>query len=373
MPPRLFRPVLPPFPGWRRVGVLAAGLAVAVAAGWLLDRLDIPLAWVLGPLLAAAILSMSGVPVMSSDRVRRGGQMMIGIGLGLNITAALLAQVAWWIPAMALSALASMVVTATVSTVMARLGRLDRRTAYFALLPGGLVEMANIGSSVGARPEPIALAQAIRVALVVLILPPAIIALGISGDFVRIDAARVLPWAQLALVLAVAAVGVWVMTLLRTRNPYLMGPMFATGLMSGLGLVDGQMLPVLFYGGQCVLGVVIGARFKRDIIARLPVLSLLAAVFTVIITLILFAMGAALAAVSSLDVATAALATSAGGLIEMTLTAKILQLNIALVLGFHLVRAVIVNGFSVQVLHALERARLFDGMDRLMTALGARR
>lgn len=350
--------------------LIAFGLLVALAAGAGFDHMNIPLAWVLGPLTASALLSLSGMPVFSSVRVRRGGQMMIGTGLGLNITAALVTEVFWWIPAMIVAALASIVVSAAVSVFMARMGGLDRRTAYFSLMPGGLVEMANIGESVGARAEPIALTQAIRVALVVLILPPTILALGISGDFVRIDASRALPLLHVAGLLCLGVVGIWLVTLLRGRNPWLMGPLFMTGLLSSLGFVDGQLLPILFNGGQYVLGVVIGSRFKRDIVSRLPLLSLLAVVFTLVMTVLLFAMAAVWALLTPLDMATAALAMSAGGLIEMALTAKILQLNIAMVLGFHLIRAIIVNGFSLMILETLERLRLFDAIERVIGATG---
>lgn len=51
----------------------------------------------------------------------------------------------------------------------------DRKIAFYSMMPGGLSEMATLGAAAGAQSEPIAISQALRVALLVCILPPLII------------------------------------------------------------------------------------------------------------------------------------------------------------------------------------------------------
>src|SRR5690606_11819124 len=101
-------------------------------------------------------------------------------GIGLHVTAAVAASVAIWLPAMIGMALLSIVLAGVLSVVLARLARIDDVTAFYARLPGGLAEMSNIGASDGAKPEPIALSQALRVGRVAFVLPPAIISRGID-------------------------------------------------------------------------------------------------------------------------------------------------------------------------------------------------
>ena len=67
-----------------------AALACAAAAGAAFHRLGVPLAWVLGPLIATAALSIAGWPVFTPVAGRRFGQVTIGASIGLNISAAFL-------------------------------------------------------------------------------------------------------------------------------------------------------------------------------------------------------------------------------------------------------------------------------------------
>ena len=128
-----------PLFGWRRL----AALALAALTGLIFHALGVPLAWILGPLISTALLSIAGWPVFSSLRGRRLGQLVIGAGLGLNITAALVAAMLPWLPVMVAVSLLSVTVTSFFSVFLARLADLDRVTAYFAMMSAGLSEMAT--------------------------------------------------------------------------------------------------------------------------------------------------------------------------------------------------------------------------------------
>ncbi len=344
-------------------------LGAAFAVGYAFDNWNVPLAWVLGPLVATAALSMSGVQTPTSEPTRRFGQLVIGIGLGLNMSAALVLGALPLVPLMLAAAFAAVMVTSFFSVFLAVAGRIDRLTAYLAMMPGGLSEMANIGARAGARAEPIAIGQAIRLALVVLLLPPAILALGITGEFLLLDAARALPLPHVLALFPVGLCGVWAMRKLGAANPWLLGGLIATGLIASFDLVSGQLPAWLFNTGQFLLGIATGARFRRDILGRLPRLALLMSLCILVIGVVLFGAGWLVSLLSGLDLATAALATSAGGVAEMALTAKFLQLNVALILAFHVLRAFLVNGFAIQLYNVLSRIRYFDGVGWVAAAL----
>ncbi|WP_169776497.1 AbrB family transcriptional regulator [Wenxinia marina] len=351
-----------------------AALGAAAAAGALLDSVGVPLAWILGPLIATAALSIFGRPVLATVRMRRAGQLVIGLGLGLNITAALLAQIAVWIPVMIVIAVTAACVTGFFSVFYAHFGRLDRNTAYFAMMPGGLSEMANIGAAAGARSEPIAVAQTVRLGVVVLVLPPTIIALGIHGDFATIVTAAEVPYPALLPLFLVGLAGVYGMRRLGAANPWMLGALVAAAALSSVDLIGGHLPQWLFLCGQYLLGMAVGARFRRDIVVRLPRLFLLGVVFTLLVTAALFGVAALLSAATGLDLATAALASSAGGIAEMAVTAQVLQLNAALILGFHVTRAIMVNAFSRTILDLQVRLKFLPAVERLEVALfGPRR
>ncbi|WEX10650.1 AbrB family transcriptional regulator [Chelativorans sp. AA-79] len=341
-----------------RAGALIC-LTCAVLAGAAAFALHTPLAWVLGPLITTAIFSIAGVKPWAPLTGRRFGQILIGGAIGLNLTPPVVANMVGWIPAMIVAALVAMLVGSALARGLAHFGRIDLKTAYFAMMPGGLSEMANIGAQHGAQNEPIALAQALRVALVVCILPSLIVSLGIDGTFRTLDQGSDLPLPHVALLIGASLVGVGVVRLLRLNNPWMIGALIGAALLTATGHFDGRMPQPLFYLGQFLIGIAIGARFRREIVVHLVRLSLVSSVFVIIMTAIMLGYALVLAWWDDIDIASAALSSSPGGFAEMAATAETLHLNVALVTGFHIIRALFVNSLTTFYWTALNRIGFF--------------
>ncbi len=92
---------------------------------------------------------------------------------------------------------------------------------------------------------------------------------------------------------------------------------------------------------QCLLGCALGSRFQPDFLRGAP--RFVAAVtLTVAATIVVSAVfGVALARLSGLHPATLVLGTAPGGIAEMCITAKVLQLGVPLVTAFHVTRVVV--------------------------------
>jgi len=354
-----------------------AGLAVLAAAAvvaYLASRLGVPLAWVLGALAVTAAGSLANVRVIAPVNGRRFGQLLVGSNIGLNMSAEAMALIAQWLPAMLATAVAAVGAAAVLSVPFARAARIDTTTAFFSLTPGGLSEMANIGHDEGARPEPIALSQAIRVALLVCTMPPLIIALGFDGGIPGTAAARqTLSLPDVAITLAVCLGCVAVLRLLRANNAWMIGALVGAGIVATTGLIEGHLPAALFAFGQFLIGIAIGARFRRESLMRLPRVCVVVTLFIVVLAAVLLGYAALLAAVTGIDFSSAALAASPGGLAEMSLTAQVLHLNVALVTSFHIVRSFFVNGLTQHVFRLLRRIGLFRGLEAGLDRLTGRR
>lgn len=340
-------------------------LAVAFLAGLSAWQIHIPLAWILGPLVAVAAASLFGMPIFAPVLGRRIGQITIGCSIGLNITAAVALLMLKFLPLMILTALVAVVAGAIVSVPFGWLSRVDGKTAYYTMMPGGLSEMANLGSAAGAQSEPIALVQSLRVALLVIILPPLIVALDIHG--IEPDASKLpmLNFFETALVLIAGACGVQLARFSRFNNPWMLGALFASGVLAATGLMSGHLPPPLYWLGQFLIGISIGARFKREAVRKLPRVFLVALLFIPLMAAIMFGYSALISALTGLDLATATLGASPGGLAEMAITAQTLHLSVGLVTGFHIVRAIIVNGFCTTIHQRLERFGLLSWLRAL--------
>ncbi len=349
--------------GWNVRRPPAAPLAVLAAAavtGYAAHAAHVPLAWILGPLIATAVAAMCGLKVFAPLAGRRFGQVLVGTSIGLNITAPVFLLIVVWLPVMILTALVGITLAAVVSVPFAAVAGIDQKTAYYSMMPGGLSEMANLGAAAGARSEPIAISQALRVAILVIVLPPLIVALDIHGSADDVAMIAILPPPDILAVLVMAVAGVAVARLVRLNNPWMIGALTGAGMAAATGLYHGRLPQPLYWFGQFMIGISIGARFKREIVSRLPRVCLASSLFVLILAALLFGYAAIVTGASNLDLASATLGSSPGGLAEMAITAQTLHLSVGLVTGFHIIRAFAVNGFANRLWNLYNRIRLFE-------------
>src|SRR5262249_12529656 len=155
---------------------------------------------VLGPLVSTAGLGLAGWPVIGVRRLRPGAQFVIGAAIGVQFTFVILRQLALLLPLVVGSALMSIIVCAAAPAVLILPAGLDRKTAFFATAPAGASEMANIAARYGGEPEPIMVAQTIRVVMTVLAAPFLVIHFANEGPLHAVGQAAVMAWPSLALI-----------------------------------------------------------------------------------------------------------------------------------------------------------------------------
>jgi membrane AbrB-like protein len=331
--------------GWKLSTTLRMifGYALASSAGYGASLIHLPLAWVLGPLIAAATVGIAGVALPAPVVARRCGQLIIGTTVGLSMTSAVVAGLVVWLPLMIFAALFSVFLSATFSTALAQFARIDGKTAFFAILPGGLSEMGNIGASVGARMEPIALIQALRVAIIVLLVPPLLVAQGLEQTSAALPN---LSTAMVAIALAASLAGALLINALRLNNPFVIGAVITTGILTATDLLAGRMPVLIFTVGQVLIGYNIGTRFQRDALKKLPRVAAVGIAIVLVMIAIMALYAEAVERLFKLDFASGFLAACPGGMAEMAATAQILHLPVALITAFHVTRSVLVNGFA---------------------------
>jgi hypothetical protein len=94
--------------------------------------------------------------------------------------------------------------------------------------------------------------------------------------------------------------------------------------------------------GQLFIGWSLGDRYRPDFFRAAPRFIAAVAVFTVIALAMAFGLGALLSLWSAAPVPTLILGTTPGGIAEMAITAKVLQLGVPVVTAFHVTRMVFV-------------------------------
>ena len=339
-------------------------LLLALLAALACVALGTPIPWMMGPLVVTAVASVLGAPVASWVPLRNGGQWVIGTALGLYFTPAVGALVMglWW-------AIAAGVVWACVlgwafgrwlghvhAPQLAHLSPQARQaTTYFAGAIGGASEMTLISERHGARTDLVASAHSLRVLMVTLTLPFAMQAWGVHGLDATGAAVREVNWAGLLALAALTWCGVWVMLRLGRANPWFMGALVAT-MVTTLGGVRLSALPVeLTNAAQLAIGISLGVRFSPDFVRSAPRWLGSVALATTVMMGLCAAFGGALAWATGLHAATLILGTSPGGIAEMAITAKVLQLGVPVVTAFQVCRLVAVLILAEPLFHWLAR------------------
>jgi hypothetical protein len=82
--------------------------------------------------------------------------------------------------------------------MLLRLTSIDRKTAFFARMPAGVVEMANVAAHYGREPEPIMVVQTLRVALTVTAAPLFVVHFVSTGTRQALAQAATMRWPMLS-------------------------------------------------------------------------------------------------------------------------------------------------------------------------------
>jgi uncharacterized protein len=330
---------------YQRAGMLTGGEAAALllcfASGALFSIAHAPVPWMIGPLLAMAVSRFFGAPLEAPKGARPIGQVVIGCALGLYFTPTVAREVvAHWYLLVAAAFLA--ILLAYISGwFLTRSAGLDRTTALFASVPGGAAEMTILGERFGAHPARVVVAQSLRVIIVVLTVPFAFTMLGLHGSDVFRVAQTEFNFAGLVTLVTIAVGAGALLFHLGTPNAWMLGPLMISITLTVLEVHLSSIPTPLSNLAQMLLGCALGSRFERESLRSSPRLIVMVCI-SVLLGIVfsgLAAWGIAIAGV--VPIATMVLATAPGGMAEMCITAKVLQLGVPLVTAAHVTRVII--------------------------------
>ena len=323
---------------------LGRTLVVGTAGGALFAWLNLPLAWMLGAMVATTVASLGGAKLYVPGPARSIMIAVIGVLLGASFTPEVLDRVREWPLTIGCLVLHLGVLVAVLFLYFHRIVGFDVPTAYFSAAPGGLSEMVITGAAMGADDRTVALVHASRVLLVVLTIPlwyrfmtgvtttpasigPSIGAIGLT---------------DLAVLAACAVAGVAVGRLIRLPAYRLSGPLLASALVHATGLSSSAPPWEVVAVAQVVVGSAVGARFTGVPVRRVFGVMVAALVSTVVMLASTVAFALVLAPATGIDWRSIVLAYAPGGLAEMSLIALSIGIETAFVATHHVIRIVLI-------------------------------
>jgi uncharacterized protein len=315
---------------------------VILLAGFLGDRFGVPVAWLVGPMITSVVLSLSSAPpIPSTTPLFPIVQAIIGATLSATFTLDAFAPIAaHWLPIL-IAVVLVLIVSILAGLVLHRLASIDVATASLGTIPGGASGMVAMSDELGGDARLVAFLQYARVVIVIISI--AMLAQVLDPDAPELHQVLVsgegdpLP-VRYALAVAVAGIGGWLGVKFRLPAGALVGAMLV-GLIPGLIGIGPLAWPAwVLAGAYLLLGSNVGARFDRSVIRRLWRLLPYGLGFITALVLICGGIGWVLHLTTDLDLLTALLATSPGGIDAATIAALDTGANVPMVASIQMAR-----------------------------------
>jgi len=309
-------------------------LWVGLLGGLLFHWLNLPLAWMLGPLIANLGVSLTGLPVGIKPRLRGIFLGSLGVILGGQASQETLAQASNWPASLTILSLGVALMIYGVATYFRKVAGFDKASSWFSAVPGAMTSMILMGSEAGGDERKITLAHALRLTFVVLLVP-SLFWLVFTPEALTSNPLFEEP-ENLWLLLGILPAW-WLGKQLRLPTPEFTAPLFMSvaAALAGYAFAGTELLVAATF---LVLGGSIGARFygtrwrellwlgKHALGATLVALSL--AAFSAVIMHWLV----------GVPFATALLTMTPGGIGEMAMVALALGIDPVFIAAHHLFR-----------------------------------
>lgn len=339
-------------------GLIGGGIAYAIG---------MPLPFLLGGLVGSASFVLTyernGRQLPKLSRwVRMVFMAMIGAMIGSRFSPDLIELLPhFWISIVAMIGFI-LVAHAGNYAIMRYLGRYDRLDAYFAGLPGGIVDSIALAEQAGADVRVVTVQHFIRILLVVTTVP--LLFLAISGNVVGSMAGESLSaddyvWQDVALILIIAMIGLFGGRKLGLPVAHLMAPLLLALGLCVIGVITITIPEWLLHLAQYMIGVSLGAQFSgvsRKLLLKGLGMGLVTGLF-----MLGLAVGFSALLINYVPTSFEVMfiSFSAGGLAEMSLIALSLNFNPIVVALHHLVRIfftiLIGNFLSIKVFKLVKK------------------
>ncbi len=320
---------------------VVATIVLGALGGTLFYALNMPLPWMLGAIVVTLIGTLAQWNLTGPEKARPYVVSVIGVMLGSGFKPDTFAHLDQWAISLAGLVFCVIVSVLLVQAYLHRFGGQSRVTAMLCAMPGGVVEMVEIGRAEGGDEKAIILAHVWRIILVIAAIAfwfRLVLGFEVNGMMpMSTNSTGLLDLVILAGCAALgSALGLW----FKLPAPTFIGPMVLSAAAHMTGLTYSSPPLVFVVAAQIVLGVVVGCRFKGSRAADVFHALKLALASTAIMMAVATCFAWVIHQVTGHSTAQILLAYAPGGLNEMSLVSLAIQADVAFVATHHLFRIV---------------------------------
>ena len=306
---------------------LAGALAVGAFGGLIASALSVPLAWMIGPLLAVAAAARGGMPARVPAPLRKATLAAVGVYMGSAFNGETAGQIAASVDTLLLMYGYVIVLGVLVYALLRAAAKFDHGSALCSAIPGGMALLMILGDEYG-KSASVAVVQMSRLVLITVSIPIVVRLASPAAAELALAPAPEFDW-QYALLLAglSAAVVAACLPLRCSPSAFTITGIILSGFLHAAELIGGEPPRLALDFCLLIVGAALGGNLGSLRCAQAARLFGWA-LATYLLTVLLLA-AAAIAAARWMDVSfwAAVLGMAPGGVAEMALVSLALQID----------------------------------------------
>jgi hypothetical protein len=330
------------------IGHIGLTLLIAWAGAIVFAWAKLPLPYMLGPMTVTMLISLfTPFRMLESKMLDQPGRAVIGLAIGAAFVPEIAGHLLAFTPSLLL-----LVGFLTLCTYLAFVAQrrwlgIDSTTSFFAALPGGAASMTLISQSMGANAPIVALLHAVRLFVLVSLVPNMVLWIDPQASL-HAPPARPMTvydlavWGDYAILVVAAIAATWVGGRMRLPSPSLLGAMIFSALLYSTDIVHAPLPDAVVNFAQLLCGIQLGNGFRREDRGRVVRMG----GFNVVIMGVLVGLSALIAVAmheaTGIPYSLVLLAFTPGGLTEMSVMAYVMGLPVEFVAVHHVTRVLLV-------------------------------
>ena len=315
-----------------------AGIGVAA-----FKVVNLPLPWLLGPIIACLIAALLGVQMKAIKPISEAMRTILGVAVGATFTASLLVSMAGMWPTLLLIPVMTSLIGVLGVLYFQRFWGFDFATSYYGAMPGGLQDMLVFGEEAGGDVRALSLIHATRVMVIVVALP-FLLTLVWDADLSNPPGvpAATIDWRQLALMVFCGLVGWQVAKRVGMFGASILGPLILAAAFTLAGVLEHRPPAEAIWAAQFFIGMTVGCKYAGVTMkeVRTDVTAALGFCLILLLLTVLFAEFIHLANLA--PPLETILAFAPGGQAELVILALIVGADMAFVVAHHVLRIFVV-------------------------------
>ena len=325
-------------------------ILISIPSAIVADYFNIPLAWMLGPMIITSIAALSGLKIKMPKLALSGILIVLGLHIGNYIDQNLFNQMINWIWTSVIMFIYIIVCILVVSKYLQKYSGYGQKASIFSAAPGALGPLMILAEHEKTDLSQVATSHLIRLIIIITVIP-FIIVNNVITETLILDEFDYMAQNHFNLIILIIASLIFIFMFDKIKIPaaLLSGTLFASGLLQITDIASYKLPDASINFCLLILGASVGCRFAEKTIKEIANNSFHGLIATII--LVLLGLVAAYVATFFVDTnfLTLILSFSPGGIYEVAVIAIAYNLEPDFVAFHHIIRLLMIL-FTVPVI-----------------------